>query len=399
MDDLASTNAGKLVCNQSCETSTYDELLKNMKVKNVTCDAEKVTVNFDDQFYQSPCLKGREFTDDVKTFFFKPVLSGNIFSQLRPIVGTPNLKSCPQQKIYANAAIEYGFDDCQVKKVSNSTDLIFNLEFELETSISGANVVGLVLNGGVRTSKWSVSCTYDRINEVEANNSVSVSPPVIEEFVVDVAQEFTIQMETFSNSNFSAALTYPIVKNYQDSLYFQVSFDDTNPTTAVGSRALSSKKTVGQSDNFHLIIESCWATPDINDISTNNVTLIENECVSSAVISIVEINSRDNNTNVDQWTSRVFTFPNEPAVVIKCQVRICYEKADCVRDCKKSRAGRFLGGKSVQNGKTLERTVSTGTISIRNEVENGKDELDDDESAGITTGCAFFVIVICLSFM
>ena len=311
------------------------------------------------------------------------------------------MKSCPQQKIDANAAIEYGFDDCLVEKTSNSTDLTFNLDFELETSIPGASVPGLILNGGGRTSEWSVSCTYDRINEVQANNSVSVSPPVIEEFVVDVAQEFTIQMETFSTSNYSAALTYPIVKNYQDSLYFQISFDDTNPTAAVGSRALSSSKTVGQSDNFHLIIESCWATPDIKDISTNNVTLIENECVSSAVSSIVEINARVNNTQVDQWTSRVFTFPDEPAVVIKCQVRICYEKAECVRDCNQSRAGRFLGGKSVQSGKTLERTVSTGTISIRNEAEheNGEDTLDDDESAGMTTGCAFFVIMICFSFM
>ena len=115
----------------------------------------------------------------------------------------------------------------------------------------------------------------------------------------------------------------------------------------------------------------------------------------------MEINSRVNNTNVDQWSSRVFTFPDEPAVVIKCQVRICYEKADCVRACQRSKAGRFLGGKSVQNGKTLERTVSTGTISIRNEAENenGEDTLDDDESAGMATGYAFFVIMICFSFM
>lgn len=367
---LRTTESSQLICNS---TSTYNELLENMKVKNVTCNAEKVTVNFNDEFYSSPCLG--QFT-----------------------VGKPNVTSCPQQTINTTAAIEYLFDDCLVEKTSNSTDLNFNLDFEIETSILSASVPGLILNAEPQTSKWSVSCSYDRINEVQTNNSVSESPPVIEEFVVDVAQEFTIQMETFSTSNYSAALSYPIVKNYQDSLYFQISFDDTNPTTAVGSRALSSSKTVGQSDNFHLIIESCWATPDINDISTNNVTLIENECVSSAVRSIVEINSRVNNTNVDQWSSRVFTFPNETAVVIKCQVRICYEQADCVRDCQ-SVGARNLGDNSVQNGKTLERTVSTGTISIRNEVENEEDELDDDESAGMTTGCAFFVIMICLSFM
>jgi hypothetical protein len=79
MDEYASAMAGKLVC-ESCKTSTYDELLKNMKVKNVTCDAEKVTVNFNDEFYQSPCLGGRTFTEDVKNLiFFKPVVLGNIF--------------------------------------------------------------------------------------------------------------------------------------------------------------------------------------------------------------------------------------------------------------------------------------------------------------------------------
>jgi hypothetical protein len=117
------------------------------------------------------------------------------------------VSSCPQQRIEANAAIEYGFDDCLVEKTSNSTDLTFNLDFELETSSSGISVPGLVLNGAGRTSKWSVSCTYDRVSGVENNDammnfSVSVSPPVVEEFVVDVAQDFTIQMETFSNNNY-----------------------------------------------------------------------------------------------------------------------------------------------------------------------------------------------------
>ena len=73
------------------------------------------------------------------------------------------------------------------------------------------------------------------------------------------------------------------------------------------------------------------------------------------------------NSNVDQWESQVFRFPNENDLAIRCQVRICYEMADCVRDCKKSRSGGQLisGGKTVESGKTLEKTVSTGWIIIR----------------------------------
>ena len=129
------------------------------------------------------------------------------------------MTSCPQQAIQYNATLEYGFDSCLVKKTSNSTDLTFNLNLELETSITECIVPGLVLNGGGRTSKWSISCTYDRINEAGTNHSVSASPPVIEDFVVNVAQDFDINMETFSDSNYSAALSYPILKSYQESLY------------------------------------------------------------------------------------------------------------------------------------------------------------------------------------
>merc|ERR1711865_1357509 len=89
---------------------------------------------------------------------------------------------------------------------------------------------------------------------------------------------------------------------------------------------------------------------------------IENECVNSAVSSIVDIVDPRTDTNVDQWSSQVFRFPNENDLAIRCQVRICYEADDCVRACANSRRGKLLGGIILENDNTFERTVSTGWI-------------------------------------
>ena len=75
-----------------CDSSTFDELLTHMNVKNVTCDAEKLTVNFSDQFYQSPCLEGRYFTGDVKntilpksSYYMKTLIFSEIFHIFVPL--------------------------------------------------------------------------------------------------------------------------------------------------------------------------------------------------------------------------------------------------------------------------------------------------------------------------
>ena len=144
-------------------------------------------------------------------------------------------------------------------------------------------------------------------------------------------------MQTFQDQTYASPLNSPIVKNYGDDLFFQVSFDDT---------ALP-----GQSSKFHLITESCWATPDINQISQTNVTLIENGCESAIYSSILDIVDPRSSSNVDRWNSRVFRFPDESQIVISCRIKICYDAADCERDC----SGRRNALKIRNGKKTLEK--------------------------------------------
>ena len=228
---------------------------------------------------------------------------------------------------------------------------------------------GLILNEGQGTTKWDVSCTFDRIKQVEVENSVEFSKQD-EEFATNVDQDFEIQMQTFPDQTYASAMnkSLPIVTNYGDELFFQISFDD---------EALP-----GQSSKFHLITEYCWATPDINQISQTNVTLIEDDCPSVIYSSILDIIDPRNSSNVDRWNSRVFRFPDESQVTIRCRVRICYEEDDCKRDCSgemRRNAERGRNGK-----KTLAKEISTGLIILAR----------DEESSTIRSGYAGFLAVM-----
>ena len=64
-----------------CEFLTYTDLRNILNIKNVTCNSEKLTVNFNDQFYQNACLAGQNFTDVVEkgVFFVQNQLVGQLF--------------------------------------------------------------------------------------------------------------------------------------------------------------------------------------------------------------------------------------------------------------------------------------------------------------------------------
>jgi len=336
----------------SCDLATLTS--SSGSIDDVICNAEKLRINFLTIFYQDSCLASTSFT-----------------------VGEANISGCPQKTVSVGQGyIEYDIDDCVIIKTSTTEELTFALDVEINYGTE-ERVNGLIISDTRSTSKWSANCTFDRINNVEANYSVSYSPPSPEQFNETVTQEFKLKMETFSTDAYTTALSYPISKSYLQDLFFQISFDDA--------------ELAGQSSNFHLITESCWATPDIDDILTNNATLIENECVVSAVSSIVDIVSPQASSNVDQWSSQVFRFPNEDDTVIRCQVRICYDSADCVRDCqnRRRRSNKLLGGNNLEIGNTFEQIVSTGLISIKNEVAE-----DGDKSAGVTACYAMFLIFV-----
>merc|ERR1711907_26506 len=173
---------------------------------------------------------------------------------------------------------------------------------------------------------------------------------------------------------YNNSMSFPIVKNFGEELHFEVSFDDV---------ALP-----GQSDNFFLIIETCWATPNISEIAESNVTLIENNCESPTYASILDIVDPRASKKVDQWSSSVFRFPDETQVVIRCRVKICYEESDCQRTCSQTRMASAKQG----DQKVVEREVSTGLIirATEEEVEN----VQDDESSAIRLGYTGFLAVM-----
>ena len=325
------------------------EYTDNGSISNLTCDAEKITINFDDSFYNHACLSDKNF------------LVGKI----------ENNDVCPQATFSVNQGkLEFDIDNCLVEANTTPEEIIFKIDFEIPDS-SKEMLGGLILSEGYGSLKYSISCTFDRINQVEATNSVQfVSQD--EEFEANVDQEFKIQMKTFDDSSYTNALSYPIVKDYNEELYFQISFDDD---------ALA-----GQSSNFHLITETCWATPNISQIEQTNVTLIENECESSLFGSILNIVDPRSETTKDEWSSRVFRFPNEEDIVIRCRVRICFEEDDCRRDC----TGARKGVRNDVKGKFVEKEISTGILSLKDD--------DDDKSAGYVPTCYVTLVTLLLGY-
>jgi hypothetical protein len=329
-------------------------ILESEVIQSVNCDAEELSIYFSPDFASHSCLASTNFTVGGEG-----ILNG----------------SCTQRIVPVNLATIYvDIDDCVIAKTTTTEDLIFELEFDIDFG-NEVSVSGLIVSDNRGTAKWTTTCTFDRIKEVNSNYTVSSSflPPAEIQDNSAVTQEFKLKMEVFSTGQYITVLPYPVSKPYLEDLYFQISFDDS--------------QLAGQSDNFYLVTDWCKA----KDTNGNFDNLITDECVADDMNSIVEIPDRALTDSMDRWQSRVFRFPNENEVYIECGVRICYNPEDCERDCSKQleRSSELFGGKNLDTGNTFEQTVSTGLIGIKNEVAE-----DSDKSAGVTACYALFLIFV-----
>ena len=246
-----------------------------------------------------------------------------------------------------------------------------------------------MIDEGTSYSKWNVNCTYDRNIDVDQNNSSQFTVdfyPDAEEFELVVEEEFELQIQAFDFYNYTTQemampLSFPVYKYFIDTLHFEIAFNDT---------ALP-----GQSDRFHLLTETCWATPAYGQISSKNATLIENNCPSYTYSSIVELIDPRNETNTDHWNTRVFRFENEgDDVSIRCRVKICYDVVDCLRNC--TGVNTVPSRKRRNAGLVVEKEVSSGMIRLLGENEEIESVDDESENNGVYLVSFGALIMSCL---
>ena len=138
-------------------------------VSSVQCNAQNLTIFFESSFYSHSCAAGKNFT---------------VKSPISTCSDSPYPISTGQ--------LHFDINNCLVAKSNLTEELLFQVEFEVSDSYEHV-VNGLVIDQGTSYSSWTINCTFDRVKEVEVNQSVYFTP-VIEQFDKEVEADFEIQM-------------------------------------------------------------------------------------------------------------------------------------------------------------------------------------------------------------
>ena len=291
---------------------------------------------------------------------------------------------CPEFAVnLSTGKISVPISSCLLQKSKNETFLTYSYDI----FVPPKSVSGLITEYG---NHWMATCHYENRKTVSVSKNgfgvlnfpekVSIHGVDDIDGLDDVENigQFDVQIDVFKTLDFEEKYeNYPINANLGEFLQFEINFS-----------------TEEQAINHFLVAEECWTYPGYSELT--KIFLLNDRCVAPGVGSIVKILDRPV-SSVDRWRSQVFKFPgNDNKVFIQCRVLICYDEADCMRECN-SRSRRSTS--ENKNGKSLEKIVTSGELRLKRNVE--KEEYNSRKSTNISIPFSlnFILFVVIIGFI